>query len=399
MSVLRGKIVLLVVSFLALCASFIAISSAQQTNHVVAGVPVEVRSEHCSFHTWFVEIRLNRSSYSQENLERIWRFYCEKYPDKKDKLDMRVYAESTDSQTSSVGKKAYDHDAIFSRQGEGAIAFGGENEFYTFKPDLEGPEVKKNVQLSGRYPFLMDAYTGDPANDFVVAARSGDFDKVKALFEKGIDPNVKNNKGRAGLMGASNSGQVGMVNLLLARGADVNATDGEGCTALRDAVTAVVKDPTEADGWRWGHYRIAQMLLDNGALPNIQRRVWAPLLCAASHGSNDIVTLLLNHGADIEAKTDTGMTALARAIYDGQVETVRILLEAGADVNTRDDESNTPLMRAAIGHTEVVRLLIDKGANAHTVNVRGETALAIARGSHANREIIEMLLNAGKRRD
>ncbi len=76
-----------------------------------------------------------------------------------------------------------------------------------------------------------------------------------------------------------------------------------------------------------------------------------PLMEAASGGYSDIVKLLIDHGANVNAKSSVGNTALTYACCGGYEEVVRILLEAGADVEHQNENGHTPLMEAAsCGH-------------------------------------------------
>ncbi|HXG67548.1 MAG TPA: ankyrin repeat domain-containing protein [Blastocatellia bacterium] len=144
------------------------------------------------------------------------------------------------------------------------------------------------------------------------------------------------------------------------------------------------------------------------------------LLAAARKSNAEAVKALLAKGADVNAKTRYGATALSFACDRGSVEVVKTLLEHGADVNVRDTfYGATPLVWAADkGHVEIVRMLIDKGAkgkegalmtgvrenNAALVKTVLETggigeltltsALATATKNN-NAEIIELLKKAG----
>ena len=68
-------------------------------------------------------------------------------------------------------------------------------------------------------------------------------------------------------------------------------------------------------------------------------------------------------GADVNAKTMSGVTALMGAVDGGHADTVKLLIDAGADVNAKTDKGFTALMGAAnLGHAEVVKLLVEAGA-------------------------------------
>ena len=72
---------------------------------------------------------------------------------------------------------------------------------------------------------------------------------------------------------------------------------------------------------------------------------------AASGGYADIVKLLIDHGANVNAKSSAGNTALTYACCGGYEDVVKILLDAGADVEHQNENGHTPLMEAAsCGH-------------------------------------------------
>ena len=90
-----------------------------------------------------------------------------------------------------------------------------------------------------------------------------------------------------------------------------------------------------------------------------------PLFMAAWHGHLDVVSMLLQAGADKDkARTDTGATPLFIAAQDGLLEVVQVLLQVGADKDkARTDDGATPLFVAAQkGHLEVVQVLLHAGA-------------------------------------
>ena len=75
-------------------------------------------------------------------------------------------------------------------------------------------------------------YAGNVNSDLLTAARQGDTNQVKALLDKGADVNAKDKYGDTALMGAAEAGNTDVVRVLLDKGADVNAKSKDGVTAL-----------------------------------------------------------------------------------------------------------------------------------------------------------------------
>ena len=154
---------------------------------------------------------------------------------------------------------------------------------------------------------------------------------------------------------AAMRGDAQAVSALLRQGADVNAAQGDGMTALHWAAER-------------GDEALAHLLLGAGARTGVETRLGAytPLHLAAQRGHTGVLESLLDAGADPRAVTSTGgATALHFASAAGRPEAVRALLGRGADANARDTEwGQTPLMfAAAAGRPEAVRDLLAGGAD------------------------------------
>lgn len=90
-----------------------------------------------------------------------------------------------------------------------------------------------------------------------------------------------------------------------------------------------------------------------------QKNDCTPLMEAASAGHVDIIKLLLQHKADVNAQSSTGNTPLMYACAGGHVEAVKELLEKKANVEDHNENGHTPLMEAAsAGHVEVAKVSI-----------------------------------------
>ena len=158
----------------------------------------------------------------------------------------------------------------------------------------------------------------------------------------------------AGIADAARAGDRDAVRNLLKQGADVNATAGDGVTALHWAA-------------RRGDVEMANLLLLAGANARAatQSARYTALHLAAERGSAPIVKALLENGAEVNAATATGATPLMFAAAGGETATISALLDGKADPNEAETfRGQTPLMwAAAANRVDAVKLLIARGAD------------------------------------
>lgn len=170
-------------------------------------------------------------------------------------------------------------------------------------------------------------------------------------------------------------------------------------SAEMDAVTVVVVGSPYI-----GNLRLIRLLLEAGAIVDPKKvtryQGRTPIQAAAESGHEEVVLLLLDLGANINAPASpsSGVTALQSACFQGHTSLARLLIDRGTDVNSPPGKSNgyTALQGACLGGEEdVVRLLLDKGAdvNAPGSPYNGGTALhaAVSRG---NMRLVNILLSA-----
>ena len=243
----------------------------------------------------------------------------------------------------------------------------------------EGPATPENAQRV----LKLRGYDYDEKN-FFAAAQARDKLAINAFFDAGINPNAQNSEGRTVLIAAAARGEIDIVNLLLSRGVDVNVKDNRGYTALSHALEARYPEVEEA-------------LLNRPELnPNVGGLLGRPVLLAYVWRDNKKATeRLLALGADVKLQDKDGDTALHGAAETGNVEIMRLLLDKGADPNAKNKEGGTPLMWAAVfGNDDAARLLLSRGSNASLKDNDGITALEWA--SRNNRQSMVSLLR-GKR--
>lgn len=271
----------------------------------------------------------------------------------------------------------------------------------------------------------------------VQAAKKGDLEQVKTLLAQGGDVNAEED-GRPVLMWAMDpknwirawpmlkesakkaylrSVNLDLVKFLVNRGADVNARDSGGLTALMFAVQAEdlaivrflvdkgadVNRKGSATGYR-SDYAIAS---GRNMWGRCIRQVHTALMLATESSDLEIMEFLIDKGADLNVKDDCGCTALMEAARRGNLEASEFLIRKGADVNASDKKGRTALLYTVSPwivwvHTshrrrknaEIVRLLVDKGADVNASDKKGTTALMEA-ASLGNLEIVKFLIEKG----
>ncbi|KAJ5651196.1 uncharacterized protein N7484_004919 [Penicillium longicatenatum] len=212
-------------------------------------------------------------------------------------------------------------------------------------------------------------YTNVPSmNALNLAALNGHEQEVHFLLAvKKHEINTADDTGANPLMWASRNGHDKIVQMLLERGAEVNAQGGRHGNAL------------QAASFR-GHDKIVQMLLERGANANAYGGVYGNALQAASfRGQDKIVQMLLERGADVNAQGGAYGNALQAASFRGQDKIIQVLLERGADVNAQGGRYGNALQAASSGgHEKTVQVLLERGADVNAQGGRYGNALQAA---------------------
>jgi hypothetical protein len=119
-------------------------------------------------------------------------------------------------------------------------------------------------------------------------------------------------------------------------------------------------------------------------------------MTAASRDSVEAISMMLDAGADCNAKDNDGETPLMRAVMNDSQRAVSRLLDAGADVNAKDNDGETALFDAArSSNTGVVSLLLGAGANVNAKNKNGQTPLLSEAAYSGRAKTALLLLGAG----
>jgi len=104
-----------------------------------------------------------------------------------------------------------------------------------------------------------------------------------------------------------------------------------------------------------------------------------PLHTAAFNNSSDAINLLLDRGAELEARNQYGRTPLFWAVLNNSADAVILMIKRGADVKARDEDGDTPLHHAAWHNShDAIKILIDRHSDIEALNHMSQTPLDCA---------------------
>jgi len=209
-------------------------------------------------------------------------------------------------------------------------------------------------------------------DSIIAAAWDGDLPCVKALLEKGVDPNITNARGETPLFMASKGGNLPLVKYLLARKGeftlDLNTKDILGETPLNAAANDGFQD-------------IAVALVDAGADVDIPCNCHrTPLQHAAQRGDMKTLRALIDAGADLDIGNLYNVKPLHLAALEGRLEALQDLIRAGAEVNSYSAFFGQYPIHVAVmkARMEATQYLIDAGAYMEVLDKYDNTPLASA---------------------
>jgi ankyrin repeat protein len=242
------------------------------------------------------------------------------------------------------------------------------------------------------------------------AIRDGDRTQVQHLLQQGANANARDEAGDTALMRAALDADVEMMHVLVESGADVQLRGQDGTAPLLrtthdlEKMRLLLDRGAPVDDFVMvaaasvpGSRGALELLLAHGGNARGAMPVYTALMAAAGHGDLDAVKCLLEHGANVKAKTPTGFTALIGAALSGNAKVVALLLERGADPNAvcklERGILQTPAgVAASMGHADCLRLLMAAGAD---VNVQGgpfDHNALLGAATTASKETVHLLL-------
>jgi ankyrin repeat protein len=239
----------------------------------------------------------------------------------------------------------------------------------------------------------------------------GNIENIKKFINRGIDVNTRNKGGVSALHMASTLGNTEIIKLLLDAGAFIDSRDPTDCsTPLLEAVVKKHKDAVE-------------LLIDRGADMNAKKDYgFTPLMTAIWWEDPIITTLLIKKGADTTLKSEYGLSPLTYAILEKKLDMVETLRDADADFDRNMDmlmaiqsddlkkvkvllasgaeidhktRAGSPLSLATkLGRTDIVKFLINSGGKLNIKDQRDYVPLSIA-SEKGHTDIVRILLANG----
>ncbi|KAJ7787762.1 ankyrin repeat-containing domain protein [Mycena olivaceomarginata] len=326
---------------------------------------------------------------------------------------------------------------------------------------LEGDMEMHSRQQPGGHDKIVQVLLDKGAD---VNAQGGVW-KIHAAASGGHDKIVQGGRYGNALQAAASGGHDKIVQVLLDKGANVNAQGGRYGNALHAAASGghdkIVQGGSYGNALRaaasGGHDKIVQMLLDKGANVNAQGGRYGNALQAAANEDHDkivqvllekgmnaqqlhvgnalsilafvghhkAIEVLLDKGVDVNAQGGKYGNALQAAAHNGKANIVQLLLNKGADINAQGGEYGNALQAAACGayqichsivwvllrkgghfgnalqaaaykgKANIVQVLLHKGADINAQGGKYENALQAA-ANQGHRNIVQMLLDRGK---
>ncbi len=236
------------------------------------------------------------------------------------------------------------------------------------KPDSSSSKYGRNFKSTPNKSIESAAKKLEKINkSLIVATEKGDLKGVTVLLANGADVNAKNSNGDTALILSALKGHMDCMKALIANGASMNAKNSNGDTAL---IMSASK----------GHMDCIWTLIANGADVNAKNiNGDTALIISTLKGDMDCMRALIANGADVNVKNNDGDTALIISALKGEMGCMRALIINGAGVNAKNTAGDTALIISALkGDMDCTSTLIAFGADVNAKNINGDTALMVA---------------------
>jgi ankyrin repeat protein len=253
----------------------------------------------------------------------------------------------------------------------------------------EGVKLTVAATVAEEPPKGSTTYVGEDApkhDSLFEMIRAGDRRGMAKALKDPTAVNLRDEEGNTPLIEAAFYLEASQLRQFIQHGADVNATNNAGLTALMKAVWDLEK---------------TRLLIQGGADVNAASKMGStPLIIASfAYGSSEVVKALIAAGAKVEAANGLGGNAVVAAAEAGDLNTLRVLLDHDGDPDSKThivesgSEASALMIASQMGHLDCVKLLLDRGAK---LNLRTEHGNALNFAAFSDRhEIARFLLDRG----
>lgn len=318
-------------------------------------------------------------------------------------------------QSGSVSSNFYNSYSLFSDNvsyGDGGV--GGMTSTYSIDScefEIEMPSIDDIIEAECNCPWSDDIFSAclshntqlvmdlvkenptrvrarNPQMDYVVplhlAAKQGDNEMIKIFVKAGSDINEIDSKGWTPIFYAAQEGQYDTCRFLITCGARTAQKDVNGWTPV---YVAAVNNRAD----------LLELFFKNGASIDSTDRhhIRSPLQWAAVHGNISACSVLLQRGANVEAKDKEGLTPLLISAQHGHSDLTRLFCIKGAKIDATDEEGRTPLYWSVRNnHPDCVTVLLSAGANVNVSDMNG-VPLIFTAVKYGSIELVELLIIQG----
>ena len=230
-----------------------------------------------------------------------------------------------------------------------------ENKANIFIKDKLGNSVFTYAQ---NWPNIIETLSTETCSGYTLIseAKSGNVEMVEKLLQSGANIEARDEEGDTALIKAVNGGYVDIVRTILEHNANTEARNQEGDAPLFLAT-------------RLGHTEIVKLLIQFYADTTVTNLYGnSPLWAAVEFENENILAVLLENGAFVDHQDSYGSTALMSAAFLNNDGILRRLLEHGASIDLVDDDGDTALIYSGCQNLTIVTTLLQYNAS---VNVQG----------------------------
>uniref|UniRef100_A0A8W8HUJ0 Uncharacterized protein n=1 Tax=Magallana gigas TaxID=29159 RepID=A0A8W8HUJ0_MAGGI len=234
-------------------------------------------------------------------------------------------------------------------------------------------ETQCAEMLLAKDPSLLEVKDSQGFTPLHMSVISGNVPLLKLLLAKGADIRSLDSELHTPTHWATVCGHLEILDILIDNGAELSSADSHNAYPIHYAAQMNGKDSNHADS-KVGE-KVLKKLLDSGVPHDVTDKDGRqPLLWAASAGNTESIKLLVKAGADVNAIDKDGLSALHCAASRGHSHCIEELKKLGADVNLADKNSCTPLFYAVtLGNKDCTKTLLKHGADPNHQDVRGRT--------------------------